>query len=105
MTVIRTDLVLSQSAFSHVIDVPFEKIDIAKWLFSLPDAEYQRCAPPDHIAAGATYTDDGRRMSINVEMIGTGLVVQHYVGDITEAAHCRMVSTSDVFTPKGRTKV
>ena len=105
MTVIRTDLILSQSAYSHVIDVPFEKVDIAKWLFTLPDAEYQRCAPPDHIAAGATYTDDGRRMSINVEMIGTGLVVQHYVGEITEAAHCRMVSTSDVFTPAGRTKV
>lgn len=105
MTVIRTDLVLSQSAFSHVIDVPFEKVDIAKWLFSLPDAEYQRCAPPDHIAAGATFTDDGRRMSINVEMIGTGLVVQHYVGEIIEAAHCKMVSTSDVFTPAGRTKV
>jgi hypothetical protein len=105
MTVIRTDLVLSQSAFSHIVDVPFEKIDIAKWLFALPDAEYQRCAPPDHIAAGATFTDDGRRMSINVEMIGTGLVVQHYVGEITEAAHCRMVSTSDVFTPNGRTKV
>jgi hypothetical protein len=105
MTVIRTDLVLSQSAFSHVIDVPFEQVDIAKWLFTLPDAEYQRCAPPDHIAAGATFTDDGRRMSINVEMIGTGLVVQHYVGEITEAAHCKMVSTSDVFTPNGRTKV
>jgi hypothetical protein len=105
MTVIRNDLVLSQSAFSHVIDVPFEKVDIAKWLFSLPDAEYQRCAPPDHIAAGATFTDDGRRMSINVEMIGTGRVVQHYVGEVTEAAHCRMVSTSDVFTPNGRTRV
>jgi hypothetical protein len=105
MTVIRTDLVLSASAFSHIIDVPFEKVDIAKWLFALPDAEYQRCAPPDHIAAGATYTDDGRRMSINVEMIGTGLVVQHYVGEVTEPAHCKMVSTSDVFTPAGRTKV
>jgi len=105
MTVIRSDLVLSQSAFSHIIDVPIEKVDIAKWLFTLPDAEYQRCAPPDHIAAGATFTDDGRRMSINVEMIGSGLVVQHYVGDITDAAHCRMVSTSDVFTPNGRTKV
>lgn len=105
MTVIRSDLVLSQSAFSHIIDVPFEKIDIASWLFSLPDAEYQQCAPPDHIAAGSTYTDDGRRMSINVEMIGSGLVVQHYVGEVTEASHCRMVSTSDVFTPTGRTKV
>jgi hypothetical protein len=105
MTVIRTDLVLSQSAFSHVIDVPFEQVDIASWLFALPEAEYQRCAPPDHIAAGATFTDDGRRMSINVEMIGTGLVVQHYVGEITEPSHCKMVSTSDVFTPAGRTKV
>ena len=105
MTIIRTDLVLSQSAFSHIIDVPFEKVDIAQWLFNLPDAEYQRCAPPDHIAAGATYTDDGRRMSINVEMIGSGLVVQHYVAEIAEPAHCRMVSTSDVFTPTGRTKV
>jgi hypothetical protein len=105
MTVIRTDLILSQSSFSHIIDVPFEQVDIAQWLFTLPDAEYQRCAPPDHIAAGATFTDDGRRMSINVEMIGTGLVVQHYVGEVTEAAHCRMVSTSDVFTPHGRTKV
>jgi hypothetical protein len=105
MTVIRSDLVLSQSAFSHIIHVPFEKVDIAKWLFSLPDAEYQRCAPPDHIAAGATFADDGRRMSVNVEMIGTGLVVQHYVGEITEPAHCKMVSTSDVFTPNGRTKV
>jgi hypothetical protein len=37
MTVIRTDLVLSQSAFSHVIDVPFEKIDIAKWQSSSGD--------------------------------------------------------------------
>ena len=91
MTVICSDLILSQSAFSHVIDVPFEKVDIAKWLFTLPDAEYQRCAPPDHIAAGATFTDDGRRMSINVEMIGTGLVVQHYVGDITEASHLSLI--------------
>ncbi len=84
MTSIRADLVLSQSAFSHVVDVPFDAIDIASWLFALPDAEYQRCAPPDHIAAGATWTDDGRRMSINVEQIGTGLVVQHYVGEVTE---------------------
>lgn len=105
MTDIRTDLILSQSAFSHVIDVPFEQVDIAASPFSLPEAEYQRCAPPDHIAAGATFTDDGRRMSINVEMIGTGLVVQHYVGEITEPSHCRMVSTSDVFTPAGRTQV
>lgn len=102
---IRSDLVLSQSAFSHVIDVPIEQVDIGKWLFGLPEAEYQRCAPPDHIACGSTRTDDGRPMSINVEQIGTGLVVQHYVGEVVGKLRCLLVSTSDVFTPAGRTRV
>lgn len=99
------DTILSQSAYSAKIDVPIEKIDIADWLFNLPEAEYLRCCPPDHIAAGVTWTDDGRRMSINVEQIGSGLVVQHYVAEVAEAAYCRMNSISDVFTANGRTKV
>lgn len=104
MTVLN-DLILSQSAYSAEIDVPFEKIDIAGWLFTLPEAEYRRCCPPDHISAGFTTTDDGRFMSINVEMIGTGLVVQHYVAEEASASYCRMNSISDVFTPAGRTQV
>ncbi|WP_080435042.1 hypothetical protein [Burkholderia ubonensis] len=99
------ETILSQSAYSAEIDVPLADIDIADWLFNLPDAEYQRCCPPDHIAAGATTTDDGRRMSINVEQIGTGLVVQHYVADVATPAYCKMNSISDVFTTTGRTKV
>jgi hypothetical protein len=58
-----TDRILSHSSFSHIVDVPIERVDIADWLFNLPEAEYQRCCPPDHIAAGATSTDNGRRMS------------------------------------------
>lgn len=99
------DAILSQSAYSAEIDVPLEKIDIADWLFTLPEAEYLRCCPPDHIAAGVTWTDDGRRMSINVEQIGSGLVVQHYVAEVAEPAYCRMNSISDVFTANGRTQV
>ncbi len=99
------DTILSQSAYTAEIDVPFEKIDIADWLFTLPEAEYLRCCPPDHIAAGVTWTDDGRRMSINVEQIGSGLVVQHYVAEVAEPAYCRMNSISDVFTANGRTQV
>ena len=100
-----TDRILSHSGFSHIVDVPIERIDIADWLFNLPEAEYQRCCPPDHIAAGATSTDNGRRMSINVEMIGETLMIQHYIGEITEPHLCRMVSLSDAFTPNGRTRV
>jgi hypothetical protein len=102
---VLTDTILSKSAFSVEIDVPIEKIDIADWLFNLAEAEYQRCCPPDHIAAGSTVTDDGRRMSINVEMIGTGLVVQHYVAEEATPTYCRMNSISDVFTANGRTQV
>jgi hypothetical protein len=42
-------------------------------------------------------------MSINVEMIGTTLMIQHYVAEVATPTLCRMVSTSDAFTPNGRT--
>lgn len=105
MSVLRQDLTLTQSVCSHVIDVPVEKVDIGEWIFSLSDTEYQRCCPPDHIAVGTTKTDDGRPMSINVETIGTSLVVQHYVGEIVNKDFCRMVSISDIFLPNGRTQM
>jgi hypothetical protein len=102
---ILPDKQLSNSAYSHVISVPIEKVDIAEWLFNLPEAEYQRCCPPDHISCGTTSTDDGTRMSINVEMIGATLMIQHYVAEVATATLCRMVSISDAFTPNGRTRV
>lgn len=103
-TIIR-DKQLSSSAYSHVINAPIEKVDIADWLFKLPEAEYQRCCPPDHISCGATSTDDGKPMSINVEMIGKTLMIQHYVAEVATASVCRMVSVSDAFTPNGHTRV
>lgn len=99
------DKILSQSAYSHELDVPVDQLDIADWLFTLPEAEYQRCCVPDHISCGITTTDDGRRMSINVEMIGSGLVVQHYVAEEAGKHYCRMNSISDVFTANGRSQV
>ncbi|TGS36811.1 MULTISPECIES: hypothetical protein [unclassified Mesorhizobium] len=105
MVAVLEDRILSRSAYSAEIDVPLEAIDIADWLFTLPEAEYQRCCVPDHIAAGVTTTDDGRRMSINVEQIGSGLVVQHYIAEVAEKNYCRMNSISDVFTANGRTQV
>ncbi len=100
-----TDLKLSDSSFSHIIDLPIERIDIADWLFNLPNDEYKRCCPPDHVAVGTTSTDDGRRMSINVERIGETLMIQQYVAEVAEKHHCRMVSQSDAFSANGRTKV
>jgi hypothetical protein len=98
------DRTLSLSTVTATIHAPIEKINIADWLFHLPDAEYQRCSHA-HIAAGTTTTDDGRGMSINVETIGDAFVVQHYVAEISEPQLCRMVSISDSISPAGRTKL
>lgn len=98
-----SDRTLSQSSFSHIINAPIERVDIADWLLHLPNAEYQRCCPPAHIAAGTTTTDDGQPMSINVEMIGDSLLIQQYVGEVTDPDYCHMVSISDVFSRLGRT--
>jgi hypothetical protein len=92
------------SVRTATIYVPAESIDISDWLLTMPDSEYQRCAPPDHIAAGSSTTDDGRPMSINVEMIGSSLMVQHYVFEVRQPNHCNLVSLSDVQTPTGWSK-
>ena len=99
-----TDNKLVQSSFSATVHAPIEKIDLPAWCFGLPESEYQACSPA-HVSAGATTTPDGRRMSINVEVLGGSPMVQHYVEEIAEPHHLRLVSTSDLFTPSGRTKV
>jgi hypothetical protein len=95
---------LVESSVSAVIHAPIEKVDIPAWCFSLPEAEYQWCSPAHYSAAVAT-APAGRRMSINVEVIGGSLMVQHYLEEVSEADHLRLVSDSDVFTPNGRTKL
>ena len=104
MTNALPDNGVAESSFTVLIEAPIEKVDIPAWCYSLSDAEYQTCSPA-HIAAGATTTPDGRHMSINVEDIGGSVMVQHYVEEIGQADHLRLVSHSDLFTPSGRTKL
>ncbi|EFH88191.1 conserved hypothetical protein [Ktedonobacter racemifer DSM 44963] len=32
--IIRTELILSQSSFSHTLNIPIDNVDIASWLFN-----------------------------------------------------------------------
>ena len=98
------DNTLVESSCSATINAPIEKIDIPSWCFTLPESEYQACSPA-HCSAGATSAPDGRRMSINVEIIGGSLMVQHYTEDISQRDHLRLISNTDLFTPTGRTKI
>ncbi|NVN49704.1 hypothetical protein [Mycolicibacterium hippocampi] len=102
-TAVREDLVLSHAVVTAEVEAPFDRVDITQWLRTLPTHEYQRCAPGDHKAAGYTVDDDGTPMSINVEMIGTGLVIQQYRFEVAESHYCKMVSLSDILTPSGWT--
>ena len=68
-TDILTDMVLVNTEKTATIHAPVERVDIADWLLHLPDAEYQRCAPPDHIAAG---TSTWRRRPHGAALRGRG---------------------------------
>jgi hypothetical protein len=98
------DRQIVDSSFTAVINAPIEKIDLPSWAFALPDKEYQGCSPA-HVAAGFTTAPDGKRMSINVEVIGGSLMVQHYIESVGEKDHLVLESVSDVFTPNGRTTI
>jgi len=93
-----------RSASKAIIDAPVDTIDIPEWLFTLTDKEYQQCSVA-HIAGGATWSPDGKRVSINVEMIGPVLLVQHWTEDVADKKHSRLVSWSDMFAQQQRAKL
>ena len=95
---------LLRSDSKAVIHAPVDKIDIPEWLFTLTDEEYQQCSIA-HIAGAATRSPDGKRMSINVEMAGPGLMVQHWTEETADKQHCRLVSLSDMFIQQQRSKM
>jgi hypothetical protein len=98
------DRQIVDSSFTAIINAPIDRIDIPAWCFNLSEREYQGCSPA-HIAAGFTTAPDGKRMSINVEIIGGSLMVQHYVETLGQKDHLVLDSDSDVFTPTGRTSI
>ncbi|MBO9203898.1 MULTISPECIES: hypothetical protein [Niastella] len=92
---------LVDSSFTAIINAPIESINIPEWAFNLSEAEYQSCSPA-HVSAAKTVGTDGRRMSINVEVIGGSPMVQHYQEELSEPHHLILTSFSDVFSPTGR---
>ena len=57
--------VLADTRATHLVNPPLVSVDLPEWLFSLSDTAYRACSPA-RIAEGASRTDDGKRMSINV---------------------------------------
>jgi len=92
------------SSFTAIVNAAIDKVDIPEWCFALSEREYQGCSPA-HVSAAVTTAPSGQRMSINVEVIGGSLMVQHYVETLSRKDHLVLDSDSDVFTPTGRTSI
>ena len=86
------DNTLVKSSFSATIHAPIEEVDIPTWCFGLSESEYQACSPA-HVSAGFTTALDGRRMSINVEVLGGSPMVQHYVERLPKHITCGSFQT------------
>jgi hypothetical protein len=80
------------SSFRTVIDHPADRIDLAQWLSTMTDQEYQACSRA-HRAAG-TFREGGTFGMVNVESIGGHLLVQHYLAKKASAHHILMHSTN-----------
>lgn len=96
--------ILAECTAKAIIHCAAEKIDITDWLFTLKDQEYQSCSV-SHIAGGTSVSQDGKRMSINVERIAGNLLVQHYIEEVGDRNHCKVNSVSDSISDLGITKL
>jgi hypothetical protein len=97
------DNTLVKSSFSATVNAPIKQVDIPSWCFTLPESEHQSCSRA-HCSAGATTAPEGRRMSINREILGGSLMVQHYIEEIGQPDHLRLVSNSHVLRPRAAQK-
>lgn len=83
--------VLADVVSEAEIPLAATELDLGKWVYAMGDREYQRCAR-GHIAAGSSPLPGGARASINVEIVGGHLLVQHYEPELLTPHHIRMVS-------------
>ena len=87
---------LFQTVCDARIDAPKEAFNLHDWVFTLSDKDYQSTAR-GHIGAGSSIHTDGTQTSVNVESVGGGLLVQHYVAEVKEPDHVKMVSLTDLY--------
>jgi hypothetical protein len=81
-----------KSSSRAVIDHPADRVDLAQWLSTMTDREYQACSRA-HRAAG-TFREGETFGMVNVESIGGHLLVQHYLAKKAAANHVLMHLTN-----------
>lgn len=81
---------------SFPVNLPAERIDLYQWIVEMTNSDY-RSYSLAHVAMDSHF-DDGVLFMINVENIGTDLVVQHYEVKHHAAHHVQLYSAkSDAY--------
>jgi hypothetical protein len=88
---VKTPYRLAGATSEVRLDVPASALHLPHWFYAFSDSEYQHCSR-GHWGAGMSTSPDGRRTSVNVESVGGHLAVQHFVEEISEPDHLRLVS-------------
>lgn len=91
----ETMIHVGQATAKSVISAPLEAIDLGDWMFTLTSEEYAACARGHQSAAQGTLPS-GKRVSMNVEVVGGFFMVQHYVEKTAERDHVVGVSPNTV---------
>ncbi len=82
---------LGTSRAKATINAPIEAINLGDWMFTITSEEYAACSTARQSAAQGVMPN-GKRLSINVEVIGGDQMVQHYVEQVAERDHVLGVS-------------
>lgn len=89
---------LGQSSAKAPISAPLAAINLGEWMFTLTSDEYAACAT-GHQSAAQGVQPSGKRVSMNVEVVGGNFMVQHYVETIAQRDHVVGVSPNTVMWP------
>ncbi len=89
----RTHVIHRVSATGKV-NAPCDSVDLAAWAFHLTSDEYVDCAPGEHKGWVQAALPSGKRTFISVETIAGSFMVHHYIEDIAERSHMRVISSS-----------
>jgi|GEM_PF-619229 len=88
-------ILLGTASANAAIAAPLASIDLGEWMFTLTSDEYAACAQ-GHQSAAQGVLPSGKRVSMNVEVVGGNFMVQHYVEAVAERDHVRGVSPNTV---------
>ena len=92
---------VDESTATAVIDAPIDRIDIGEWWL----ADRGGSGPSARFAAGSTLAPDGKRIAVDVELVGGRLLVHYCVERLADRDHLVVESVSDLATPAGRTTI